>query len=180
MSLPLAGSVKEILVCYLMSCTQKTSFAPSFTLSVMNRFTSTACNLQWGWAHRISTNVCTFPCKPQHTSAHCAALLPSHPSARTLLCRAAVPLSVCCMLVSHRALCHPQSPVIVPACNLGCVTVRTLGYLVSSVSRDLEQSIWCLPSQLHWIYTHSPSHTEAWSLSKSKQKLWYSIYTSSQ
>ena len=184
MSLPLAGSVKEILVCYLMSCTQKTSFAPSFTLSVMNRFTSTACNLQWGWAHRISTNVCTSPCKPQHTAPpptalHCAAI-PSISEDTVMQGCCGIVLSVCCMFVSHRALCPVSSPVIVPARNLGCVTVRTLGYLVDSVSRDLEQSIWCLPSQLHWIYTHSPSHTEAWSLSKSKQKLWYSIYTSSQ
>ena len=83
--------------------------------------------------------------------------------------------AVCCMLVSHRA------PVIVPARNLGSATVRTLGYLVDSVSRDQQQSIWCLPPQLHWIYTHSPSQThEAWSLSKSEQKLRYSIYTSSQ
>ena len=110
----------------------------------------------------------------------CTAAIPSISEDTVMQGCCAIVLSVCCMLVSHRALCPVSSPVIVPACNLGSMTVRTLGYLVDSVSRDLEQSIWCLPSQLHWIYTHSPSHTEAWSLSKSKQKLWYSIYTSSQ
>ena len=134
--------------------------------------------------HGISANVCTSPCKPQHTAPpptvlHCAAI-PSISEDTVMQGCCGIVLSVCCMFVSHRALCPVSSPVIVPARNLGSMTVRTLGYLVDSVSRDLEQSIWCLPSQLHWIYTHSPSHTEAWSLSKSEQKLWYSIYTSSQ